>query len=193
LTKRTSRPRSFATPDAFRAWLTAHHDTDTELIVRLFKVHAKHRGIGYREALDEALCFGWIDGVLRRHDEDSFLQRFTPRRRGSRWSQVNVRRFAELKAAGRVHPAGQAVFDAWDGATAPSSFESAPVALDPVFLRQIRAHKRARAFYQAQPPGYKRITTFWIMSAKREATRQTRFARCLELLKKGRRLPMMGG
>jgi uncharacterized protein YdeI (YjbR/CyaY-like superfamily) len=164
------------------------------LIVRLFKVHAKHRGIGYREALDEALCFGWIDGVRRRLDKDSFLQRFTPRRRGSQWSQVNGKRFGELKAAGHVHPAGQAAFAAWDGARAPYSFEErAPVALEPAFLKQIRVHKRAWAFYQAQPPGYKRLTTFWIMSAKREATRQARFARFLELLKRGRRLPMLGG
>jgi uncharacterized protein YdeI (YjbR/CyaY-like superfamily) len=190
--KPSSRPRSFATPAAFRAWLEAHHASETELVMRLFKVHAKHRGIGYREALDAALCFGWIDGVVRRLDEDSFLQRFTPRRPGSRWSQVNVKRYGELKAAGRVHAAGQAAFDAWDRAKAPYSFDAAPQVLDPVFLEALRAHPKAWAFFQALPPGYRRIITFYVMSAKREPTRASRFAKLFGYLKKGRRMPLMG-
>ncbi len=158
--------------------------------MRLFKVHAKHRGIGYREALDEALCFGWIDGVRRSHDADSFLQRFTARRPGSRWSEINVRRFGELKRAGRVHPAGQAAFDRWDGTKAPYSFQSAPPALDPAFLREFRAAKKGWAYYEGLPPGYKRLMTFWIMSARREATRAARFAKLLGHCKQGQRVPL---
>jgi len=189
---RSAAPTSFATAATFRAWLEKHHATATELVVRLFKVHARHRGIGYREALEEALCFGWIDGVLRRYDEDSFLQRFTPRRRGSRWSQMNVRRFAALKAEGRVHRAGQAAFDAWDGVRAPSSFEAAPAALAPALLKRLRAEKKACAFYESLPAGYRRTITFYVMSAKRETTRAARFAKLLGYLKEGRRMPLMG-
>jgi uncharacterized protein YdeI (YjbR/CyaY-like superfamily) len=184
-------PTSFKTPADFRAWLDRHHSTRTELIMRLFKVHAKHRGIGYREALDEALCFGWIDGIVRRLDEDSFTQRFTPRRRGSRWSQVNIKRFGQLKAASRVHPAGQAAFDAWNGKAAGYSFESRNLELDPAFVKTLRAAKKAWAFYQTLPPGYRRTMTFWIMSAKRDETRATRFATFLDHLKKARRIPLM--
>jgi uncharacterized protein YdeI (YjbR/CyaY-like superfamily) len=185
---RPSRPRSFASPAAFRAWLRAHHATEKELVVRLFKVHARNRGIGYREALDEALCFGWIDGVVRRFDEDSFLQRFTPRRAGSRWSEINVRRFADLQATGRVQPAGQAAFDARvsyaaDGVGQP---------LEPAFLDRLRAHTKAWAYYQALPPGYRRIVTFYVMSGKRETTRAARFAKLFDYLKKERRMPLMG-
>jgi len=184
-------PTAFKTPEDFRAWLARHHATETELIMRLFKVHARHRGIGYREALDEALCFGWIDGIVRRLDDDSFTQRFTPRRRGSQWSQINIRRFGELKTEGRVDPAGQAAFEAWNGKPAGYSFESKALELDPAFVKKLRAAKKAWVFYQALPPGYRRIMTFWIMSAKREETRAARFARFLDHMKKGRRIPLM--
>jgi len=159
--------------------------------MRLFKVHAKDRGIGYREALDEALCFGWIDGIVRGFDEDSFLQRFTPRRKGSRWSKVNVKRFSELKAAGRVESPGQAAFDAWNGDPAGYSFESAPHELDPAFGKVLRADKKVWAFYQGLPPGYRRLMTFWIMSGKRDATRASRFATLHAHLKQGRRVPLI--
>jgi uncharacterized protein YdeI (YjbR/CyaY-like superfamily) len=184
-------PPSFKTAKAFRAWLVRHHATEKALVMRLFKVHARDQGIGYREALDEALCLGWIDGVRRSLDHDSFVQRFTPRRPGSRWSQVNVKRFNELRAAGRVHAAGQAAFDAWDGQRAPYSFESKPLALDPAFVKALRADKKTWAFYQGLPPGYRRLLTFWIMSAKRETTRASRFAKLRGYLDKGQRMPLV--
>ncbi len=184
-------PTSFKTPAAFRRWLSRHHASENELMMRLFKVHAKNRGIGYREALDEALCFGWIDGVVRRYDDYSFLQRFSPRRPRSRWSQVNVKRFAELKAAGRVAPPGQAAFDAWNGDAAGYSFESRPQELAPAFVKALRADRKVWAFYQALPPGYRRTMIFWIMSAKREATRAARFAKLKAHLEQGRRVPLI--
>ncbi len=190
---RPPAPKAFASLEAFRSWLVRHHATKRELIMRLFKVHARTRGIGYREALDEALCFGWIDGVRRSYDEDSFLQRFTIRRPGSRWSEINVKRFGELKAAGRVQASGQAAFEKWAGQKARYSFQSAPLALDPAFLREFRAAKKAWAYYEGLPPGYRRLMTFWIMSAKREATRASRFATLLSHCRKGRRIPLMGG
>jgi uncharacterized protein YdeI (YjbR/CyaY-like superfamily) len=158
-------------------------------MMRLFKVHARHRGIGYREALDEALCFGWIDGVRRSLDADSFTQRFTPRKPKSNWSSVNIKRFGELRKEGRVHPAGLAAFKAWDGKAAPYSFEQSPATLAPEFLRQFRRNRDAHRFYEAQPPGYRRLTTFWVMSAKKPETRARRFGILLDCSSKGRRIP----
>jgi uncharacterized protein YdeI (YjbR/CyaY-like superfamily) len=183
--------RSFRTQKAFRDWLTRNHDKEKELMLLLFKVHAKHRGIGYREALDEALCFGWIDGVLRRVDDDSHLQRFTPRRAKSNWSKVNIKRFKELQAEGRVHPAGLAAFNAWNGKAAPYSFQSKPEELDAAFIRRLKANKPAWAYYQTLPPYYKRVTSFWIMSAKRPETREARFATMLKFSALSRRIPLL--
>lgn len=105
-------PKSFRTPAAFRAWLEKHHATAKELELRLFKVHAAHRGLTYAQALDEALCFGWIDGVIHRLDEDSFSQRYTPRKPRSNWSRRNIEHVARLKKAGRMAPAGLAAYKA---------------------------------------------------------------------------------
>src|SRR5688572_2233581 len=115
---------SFRTQKDFRDWLEKHHDSEKELMMRLFKVHARARGIGYREALDEALCYGWIDGVRRSLDEDSFTQRFTPRKKKSNWSAVNIKRVKELRKEGRMCEPGLAAFNARDAtAVAPYSFE----------------------------------------------------------------------
>jgi uncharacterized protein YdeI (YjbR/CyaY-like superfamily) len=183
--------KSFRTQADFRKWLSKHHGSEKELMMRLFKVHARHRGIGYREALDEALCWGWIDGVKRSHDEDTFLQRFTPRKAKCNWSAVNVKRFRELDAAGLVAPPGRAAFDAWDGKLAPYSFLTQPMPLAPEFEKQLRAHKRAWAFWEALPPGYRRLMVFRVMTAKREETRVSRFRSMFEYFKRGERLPLV--
>ena len=109
-----SAPKTFRTQAAFRAWLETHHATATELELRLFKVHAAHRGMTYAQALDEALSFGWIDGVVHRFDEDSFRQRYTPRQPRSNWSRRNIEHVERLKKAGRMTPAGLAAYDARD-------------------------------------------------------------------------------
>ena len=183
--------KSFRTQADFRAWLERHHDSEKELMMRLFKVRARDRGIGYREALDEALCWGWIDGVRKAHDADSFLQRFTPRKAKSAWSAVNVRRFRELEAEGKIAAPGLAAFRAWNGKPAPSSIEMAVTAFAPDLLERFQAKKRAWAFWEALPPGYKRIMTHWVMSAKREETRSGRFAVLLEHAKRGERIPLL--
>jgi uncharacterized protein YdeI (YjbR/CyaY-like superfamily) len=174
------KPKSFRTLEAFRAWLEKNHAGKKELMMRLFKVSAKERGIGYREALDESLCFGWIDGVRRALDEDSFTQRFTPRKAKSNWSAVNIKRAKELIAEGRMRPPGLAAFEARDKiAIAPYSFENRDIVLDAEFTRQLRANKAAWEYFQAQPPWYRRTIAFWVMSAKREDTRVRRFATLL--------------
>jgi uncharacterized protein YdeI (YjbR/CyaY-like superfamily) len=180
---RESRPRAFKTQKDFRAWLSKNHATKTELIMRLFKVHAKHRGIGYREALDEALCWGWIDGIVRRLDEDSFQQRFTPRKAKSNWSSVNIKRVKELIAEGKVAKPGLAAFARRDKTEpAPYSFENRDrIRLAPAFVKRFKAEPRAWKFFEALPPGYKRLMVYRVMSAKREETRERRFAQLFEL------------
>ncbi len=187
-----SQPKSFKTPQAFRKWLGKNHDRKVELMMRLFKTSANHRGIGYREALDEALCFGWIDGVRRALDADSFTQRFTPRKARSNWSAVNIKRAKELTAEGRMHAPGLAVFERRDKiAVAPYSFENRHITLGASFLKRFRANDAAWTFYQSQAPWYRRTTAFWVMSAKREETRERRFASLLERCANGTRLPSL--
>jgi uncharacterized protein YdeI (YjbR/CyaY-like superfamily) len=173
--------KSFKTQQSFRAWLERNHAKEKELILRLFKVHATHRGIGYREALDEALCYGWIDGVRRGLDDDSFTVRFTPRKAKSKWSLVNIKRATELEAEGKLHESGLAAFRARSGiAHAPYSFESPPLELDEGFERKFRANRDAWEFFQAQPPWYKRSCKFWVMTAKRDDTRIRRLEQLIE-------------
>jgi uncharacterized protein YdeI (YjbR/CyaY-like superfamily) len=177
--KREDKPRAFASRAKLRAWLESNHATAAELNLRLFKVHASERGVTYREALDEALCFGWIDGVRRALDEDSFTQRFSPRRAGSKWSQVNRRRMRELQAAGLVAEPGLAAWRAASKEATGYSFESKPVALSSRYLSQLAANKKAHSYYQQQAPWYRRVTSHWVMSAKQEQTRQRRLERLI--------------
>lgn len=157
--------------------------------MRLFKVHAREKGIGYTEALDEALCFGWIDGVRKSLDDDSYVQRFTPRKARSNWSAVNLKRVKELETEGRMHDAGRAARERWDGNKAPYSFESKPVELSAEFLGRLQRNKKAWKFWESQPPSVKRLASFWVMSAKREETRERRFGVVLENAKVGKRMP----
>jgi len=177
-----SAPRAFANPAAFQKWLTANRRTASELYVRCAKVNAG-KGLTYRQALDEALCQGWIDGVRHAVDETSFSVRFTPRKAKSAWSTVNIRRYRELLAAGRVRPAGRQAFAS--GVKSEYSFESRPRALAPPYLRRLRASRRAFAFFEAQPPWYRRTTSFWVMSAKREETRERRLAQLVACCERG--------
>lgn len=181
-----ARTKAFASPAAFRAWLARHHTTTDELFVRCAKV-ATGRGLTYRQALDEALCMGWIDGVRHALDAASFSVRFTPRQARSAWSAVNVRRYKELDAEGRVRPQGRAAFEA--GTKSRYSFESRRQALAPAFVRRFRANARAWSFFGAQPPWYRRTCSFWVMSAKRPATRERRLARLIALSARGEGVP----
>ena len=182
------KPKAFRTHNDFESWLTKNHATVSELRMRLFKVSALHRGIGYRIALDLALCWGWIDGVRHAHDEHSFLQRFTPRKPKSFWSNVNIKRFRELNADGRVQQPGHAAFAKWNRQTAPYSFQHAPKTLPAGYLKQFRAYKAAWAWFQSQAPWYQRICAHYVLSAKRPETRHKRFAEVLERAKLGKRI-----
>jgi uncharacterized protein YdeI (YjbR/CyaY-like superfamily) len=179
--------RSFRSQPAFRAWLATHGLSTAELVVRCYKVEQKARGLTYREALDEALCFGWIDGVRYALDEISFATRFTPRKVGSAWSTINIKRAGELQAEGRMQPPGEAAFARRKKSS--YSFESRPVALAPAFARQLRANREAWRFFERQPPGYRRIASFWVMGAKRPETREKRFEVLLASSAEGERIP----
>jgi uncharacterized protein YdeI (YjbR/CyaY-like superfamily) len=183
---------TFASQEKFRAWLQQNHRSTAELIVRCYKASAAGKGLTYKQALDEALCFGWIDGVRRALDEESFSTRFTPRKPKSKWSAVNVKRATELQAEGRMHAAGAAVFAAREPAMAAGySYESRPAELDKPLLAKLKANKRAWAFFQAQPPWYRRTSSFWVMEAKREETRERRLAELITRSAKGEPIKLL--
>jgi uncharacterized protein YdeI (YjbR/CyaY-like superfamily) len=192
LTRDAPQPRAFSSPDAFRAWLAKNHGRTTELLVRCYKSHARDRGMTYPQAVDEALCFGWIDGVRRQVDADSFSVRFTPRRPKSIWSAVNIRRAGELEKEGRMQPPGLAAFRARERLGADHySFESRRRDLDAASTRTFRANAAAWADYQSRPPWYRRTSAFWVMSAKKDETRARRLALLISCSERGTTIPQL--
>jgi uncharacterized protein YdeI (YjbR/CyaY-like superfamily) len=174
--------------------LREHHRSATELLVRCYKVAAKDKGLTYREALDEALCFGWIDGVRRGVDHESFSTRFTPRRGRSTWSAVNIRRAQELQDEGRMHRAGRDAFAARDARNSRRySFESKPRKLAPSYQKTLKANERAWRFFQAQAPWYQRTSIFWVMEGRQEVTRLRRLAQLIECSTEGRAIKPLAG
>jgi uncharacterized protein YdeI (YjbR/CyaY-like superfamily) len=183
------RPRYFRTAAEFRCWLSGHHCTDAELLVGFHKKASGLPGISYKEAVDEALCFGWIDGIKKRVDEARYTHRFTPRRAGSIWSVVNTKRVGELIAMKRMARPGLEVFENRDPEkTRLYSFENRPQALDPALERAFRKQAKAWSFFRSQPPGYQRLATFYVMSAKQQATRERRLAVLMKSSAEGKRL-----
>jgi uncharacterized protein YdeI (YjbR/CyaY-like superfamily) len=170
------KPRFFATPARFRAWLEKHHARAPELLVGFHKVGSGQPSLTWPQAVDEALCFGWIDGVRRSLGADSYVIRFTPRRPGSNWSLINVRKVGALTRAGKMRPAGRAAFAARRAErTGRYSFEQRKA---PKFtaaqLRRFRANQAAWGWFQACPPGYRRVATHWVVSAAKPETRERR-------------------
>ena len=174
-------PTFFATPADFRAWLEANHTTAGELLVGYYKVDSGRPSMTWPQSVDQALCFGWIDGIRRRIDDESYSIRFTPRRPGSNWSLVNVRRALELSEQGLMTPAGLAAFAAREAAkTQEYSYESRPDALPADYEAALRENSAAWGYWQAQPAHYRRGTVHWVMSAKREETRRKRLTTLVE-------------
>ena len=161
----------------FRRWLEAHHATDREAWIGYYRKGVPKQSIAYIDAVDEALCFGWIDGIGYRIDDEVFASRFTPRRKGSTWSTRNVARVGELLAEGRMHAAGIAAFEARTvDNTGIYSYENRPSDLPDAYRARLEADPAALAFWRAQTPGYRRAVTWWVVSAKQEATRERRLA-----------------
>jgi uncharacterized protein YdeI (YjbR/CyaY-like superfamily) len=184
-------PTFFATPGDFRAWLAEHHEAESELLVGFHKKGSGRPSITWPEAVDQALCFGWIDGVRRRIDDHSYSIRFTPRKRRSTWSAVNVKRVGELAELGIMRPAGVAAFERRsDDKTAIYAYEQRKTAkLDPEQERRFRADKQAWSWFQDQPPHYRRTATYWVISAKKPETRERRLKKLIEDSAAGRTVP----
>ena len=186
--------KTFTSARAFRAWLTANHRSAPELLVRCYKVAHQHKGLTYREAVDEALCFGWIDGVRRGVDEESFSTRFTPRKTQSTWSAVNIRRMKELEAEDRLHQSGRDAFARREARNSRRySFESKPRQLAAAYRKRFRADPGAWAFFRAQAPWYQRTSIFWVMDGKREETRLRRLEELIAASARGQAIKPLAG
>jgi len=182
------KPTFFATTDELRAWLEENHATATELFVGFYKRGSGKPSISWQELVDEELCFGWIDGVRKGIDDVSYSNRITPRTQRSTWSAINIARVKELIALGRMHPAGLKAFERrTDERSATYSYEQRKTArLEPAAERSFRANKKAWAFFQAQPPSYRRAAIWWVIGAKREETREKRLATLIRDSQNGR-------
>jgi uncharacterized protein YdeI (YjbR/CyaY-like superfamily) len=177
----------FATADEFREWLTGNHAKATELWVGYYKKGVPKRSMSYKESVDLGLCFGWIDGLTRRIDDEVYAIRFTPRTKRSTWSAVNVARMGELMAEGSAHSAGIRAFEARTADnTGIYSYENRPADLPDAYLARLKANRAAWSWWQAQRPGYRRVATWWVVSAKQEATRDRRLATLIEDCAAGR-------
>jgi uncharacterized protein YdeI (YjbR/CyaY-like superfamily) len=186
-----SEPTFFKTPAAWRKWLEKNHASKTELLVGFHKVKSGNASITYQEALDEALCFGWIDGV-RRGGESTYTIRFTPRRARSIWSAVNIKRIEALKDEGMMHASGLAAYETRDPARQKKySHENRGAGLSATEERTFRSNKKAWENFSAMPPSYRRPATWWVVSAKKPETRERRLATLIEDSAAGRRIKLM--
>lgn len=183
------KPTFFKTPADLRKWLAKNGTKYTELWVGFYKKDSGKGGPTYKEALDEALCFGWIDGVRKTLDAESYVQRFTPRKKKSYWSAVNTRRAEELIKEKRMAPPGLKAFEARDmAATARYSFEREAPIFEPADLRTFKANRAAWTFFEAQPPYYRKLMVLRVVSAKREETRRKRLEELMAVSAAGQRM-----
>jgi len=186
------QPKFFTSPEKFREWLERNHDSATELLIGFHKKSSGKKSITYAEALDEALCFGWIDGVRKSLNEISYMQRFTPRKPRSIWSNINVKHVERLKQEGRMHRAGIEAYERRaPERTGIYSFENAPRELPSEYEKTFRRNKAAWKFFQEQPAGYRRLMVFRTVSAKKEETRLRRLKQLIESSEKGERMGIL--
>ena len=187
---RNDKLRFFRTASALRTWLEKHHVTENELWIGFYRKDSGKKGLTYSEALDQALCFGWIDGIRKKLDDVSFANRFTPRTLRSIWSNVNIEHVGRLTEAGRMAPSGLAAFALRDASrSGVYSFEQDKAEFPPKMLSRLASNKKASAFFDSQPPHYRRTATWWVVSAKRPETRERRLEQLIDRSAKGLRLP----
>ena len=183
------QPRFFKTPAAFRKWLAAHHDNAKELWVGYYKKGSGRPSITWPESVDEALSFGWIDGIRKSIDDESFMIRFTPRRPGSIWSAVNIRNVERLIKEQRMHSAGMTAYAARkEYRSGIYSYEQRSPELVEPYAAEFKRHKQAWKFFALQPPSYRKMMNWFIISAKREETRLKRLAQLIAASENGKRL-----
>ena len=182
--------RFFRDSQDLRGWFQKRHSTASELWVGYWKTGSGKRSITWPESVDEALCVGWIDGLRRSVDDNRYAVRFTPRRRGSIWSAVNIRRVQMLSEQGRMRPAGLRAFEARkENRSGVYSYEQRSATLVEPYATRLRRNAAAWAFFQAQPASYRKATNWWVLSAKHEATRLRRLAKLVEDSARGRTIP----
>lgn len=184
-------PRFFRSSAELERWLVAHHETESEIVLGFYKVGSGTKGVTYREALDLALAYGWIDAVRKSIDDARWMIRFTPRKKTSIWSATNIARVAELEAEGRMKPAGRRAFAARSEARSRVySYERAtPAALTAAERAAFEKKKRAWEFFTKVAPSYQRVATHWVVSAKKPETRARRLAQLIACSAAGERLP----
>ena len=182
-------PKFFATSREFRAWLEKHHASANELVVGFHKVGSGKPSMTWSESVDQALCFGWIDGVRKRIDDESYQIRFTPRKKGGNWSAINIDKVEQLTHDGLMHPAGLKAFEGREEAKSRIySYENRPIDFPPEIEKEFRKHRKAWSFFETQPPGYRKQMIYRVLSAKREETRASRLAKLIDASAKGQRL-----
>jgi len=183
-------PKFFANAELFRAWLDANADTATELAVGFHKVESGRPSMSWPESVDEALCHGWIDGVRKRIDDDAYMIRFTPRKSTSIWSAINIARYQQLLAEGRVRPAGVKAFShRKEARSVVYAYEQeSTAALTAEELRRFKRAKTAWDYFEECPPSYRKVVLHWVTTAKREETRASRLATLMAACAKGERL-----
>ena len=186
------KPVFFASSKELRAWLQKNHAKEAELWVGMYKKHTGKPSVTWPEVVDQVLCFGWIDGIRKSIDEDAYMNRITPRRKGSNWSAINIKRVKELTKLGLMKPAGLKAFEARDPQKANQySFERESATLNASQLKQFKANKKAWAFFESQPPSYRKIAAWYVLSAKQAATQQRRLEKLIADSERGERLGPM--
>jgi uncharacterized protein YdeI (YjbR/CyaY-like superfamily) len=182
--------RFFETPAQLRKWFQANHAKETELWLGYHLKRTGRPSVTWQDAVDQELCFGWIDSVRYSMDGGRTAQRLTPRRKGSVWSDVNVKRYRELEKMGLVHPAGRAAFEKRNVARSGIySYEVGSRGLDAAAQAEFQKHKRAWEFFESQAPSYRRTIGWWVVSPKRDETRRRRLAKLIEHSQRGERVP----
>lgn len=184
------KPLFFESPSALRAWFEKHHDQRQEVWIGYYKKATKIPSVDWSQSVDEALCFGWIDGLRKTIDEKRYKIRFTPRNPKSHWSAVNLEKVRVLKKRGLMKPTGMAVYEKRNkGRSKGASFERKTVLLDPVYEKQIRRNRKAWQFYERLAASYKKASIHWVMSAKREETRLRRLTILIQSCEAEQKIP----
>jgi uncharacterized protein YdeI (YjbR/CyaY-like superfamily) len=182
-------PIFFDSALSFRNWLEVNHQNETEVFVGYYKVGTKKPSMFWSESVDEALCFGWIDGIRRSIDEESYCNRFTPRKPKSNWSAVNIAKVEEMIRQGKMMPAGLVAFEKrLDARSAIYSYENLPEKLNPEMEVRFRENSAAWEFFEKQPPSYRKPRIYWVMCAKQQSTKLSRLNRLIEASANGKRL-----
>ena len=183
------KPIFFTQPAEFRKWLEENHESETELLVGYYKISSGKPTLSWSESVDEAICFGWIDGIRRKIDEESYCNRFTPRKPRSNWSAVNIKKVEELIQSGKMTAAGLAAFEKrTENRSEIYSYENKPEKLEPDLEKRFQEKKAAWEFFTAQAPSYQKTMFYWVMSAKQAKTRFSRLEKLIQASESGNRI-----